>query len=65
MRDWGGRWVGKEMGLGREGQGFRKGYGLGMKISLVDGYRLGREMGYGAEMGWGREMGLGRNVGWG
>ena len=51
-----GRWVGSER-LGREmvwkrdgigeGQGFRKGYGLGMKISLVDGYRLGREMGYG------------------
>ena len=57
-----GRWVGserlgREMGWERdrigEGQGFRKGYGLGMKISLVEGYRLGREMGLGMNVGWG------------
>ena len=52
------------MGLGR-GARVLQGIGLGMKISFVDGYRSGREIGYGAEMGWGREMGLGRNMGWG
>ena len=53
------------------GQGFRKGYGLGMKISLVDGYRLEREMGYGGRDGLGEgdgfrdECGLGMKIYWG